>query len=607
MNYWRKTHPIWTMGDLPIHRYQSEHLNLPVGVELNPSVVQDLLRQTGLFEKISEILSPIRIKEESEILPAVKDIHFLILALTFPEPLKSALSEAWAHLAPALQGVHCVSEMADPEMRAHGYQNPEEKVSNQPEALFQAVIRGVMAFYHPQSVAYRFRNGLSHDAGQLTFRFHQFFPKHYPHGETYSAHPQTGYRNSIWTEVKGQTYEWSKEALRRNKSAVVDAHLSSLKGYILPHEDLNALAQMVMDIEQCHHQPFKISWRLTLDENKNQKLWLHNVEPFSPPEPPVYEALPDLPFVPLLSCSDPTRAHEIAHLPHQGIGLCRLEHIIKNQINFHPEALVAYPKVPIYLKKQIEAQTGDTFARPLDFYAHKLALAIARLAMAIYPRRMLVRFSDFKSSEYAQLQGGNLHEKTEANPMLGLRGVSRYLSNPFQASWFIECQTISHVRTAMGWDNVDVLVPFVRTIHEAELLLEALKTQNLERGKDGLRIFMMCEIPSNALLAEQFLNLFDGFSIGSGDMTQLTLGFDNETGDYPYSIGNEMDLACKVMYSLAIQAGKKLNKPVGICGQAPSTNLDFTRWLIGQGIDSIAFSPEALLEKIQELSATKLK
>ena len=236
------------------------------------------------------------------------------------------------------------------------------------------------------------------------------------------------------------------------------------------------------------------------------------------------------------------------------------------------------------------------YASPRDFYVDKIAEGVATLAAAMYPKKVIVRTSDFKSNEYANLIGGSLYEPHEENPMLGFRGAARYVSPEFKDCFAMECEALKRVRDDMGFTNVEIMIPFVRTLREAEAVVNLLRENGLERGKNGLRLIMMCELPTNAVLAEQFLQFFDGFSIGSNDMTQLTLGVDRDSGGPIASTFDERDPAVKVMLSLAINACRKLNKYVGICGQGPSDHPDLAKWLVEQGIETISLNPDTVIE-----------
>lgn len=306
------------------------------------------------------------------------------------------------------------------------------------------------------------------------------------------------------------------------------------------------------------------------------------------------EKMPEIPFKIMMNVANPDRAFQFCQLPNAGIGLARLEFIINTMIGIHPRALLEFADLPKDCKEQI----GDMVAaypNPVDFYVERLVEGIATLASSFYPRPVIVRLSDFKSNEYANLLGGELYEPHEENPMLGFRGASRYVSSEFKDCFALECRAIRKVRETMGFDNVQVMIPFIRTVKEAHGVIDVLKEQGLERGVNGLKIIMMCELPSNALLAEQFLPLFDGFSIGSNDMTQLTLGLDRDSGLVAESF-DERDDAVKMLLSRAIQVCKKAGKYVGICGQGPSDHPDLAHWLMEQGIDSVSLNPDTVIE-----------
>tara|TARA_R110002110_G_scaffold166602_1_gene367219 strand:- start:61 stop:2439 length:2379 start_codon:yes stop_codon:yes gene_type:complete len=306
------------------------------------------------------------------------------------------------------------------------------------------------------------------------------------------------------------------------------------------------------------------------------------------------DKMPSIPFKVMMNVANPERAFDFASLPHSGIGLARIEFIISQAIGVHPNACLDYDKLDVATQKLIdERAAGYPDAR--SFYVDKLAEGISTLAAAFAPEKVIVRFSDFKSNEYANLIGGSAYEPTEENPMLGFRGASRYIADNFKACFAMECEAIHKVRAKMGLSNVEVMIPFVRTLEEAQGVIKVLAENGLERGKDGLRIIMMCELPSNALLADQFLEYFDGFSIGSNDMTQLTLGLDRDSGLVAASF-DERNPAVKALLTMAIEACRRQNKYIGICGQGPSDHPDLALWLMEQGIDSVSLNPDTVLE-----------
>ncbi|MCH2158601.1 MAG: phosphoenolpyruvate synthase [Oleiphilaceae bacterium] len=306
------------------------------------------------------------------------------------------------------------------------------------------------------------------------------------------------------------------------------------------------------------------------------------------------ESMPDLPFKIMMNVGNPDRAFDFSALPNEGVGLARLEFIINRMIGVHPKALLNYDALPLEIQETVDKRIS-AYNSPVDFYVDKLVEGISSLAAAFYPKKVIVRLSDFKSNEYANLIGGNLYEPDEENPMLGFRGASRYISETFRDCFYLECQALKRVREEMGLDNVEVMVPFVRTVGEAKQVVELLESQGLKRGENGLRVIMMCELPANAILAEQFLEYFDGFSIGSNDLTQLTLGLDRDSGIIAH-LFDERNEAIKALLSNAIQACKKAGKYVGICGQGPSDHPDFARWLMNEGIDTVSLNPDSVLD-----------
>jgi pyruvate, water dikinase len=305
-------------------------------------------------------------------------------------------------------------------------------------------------------------------------------------------------------------------------------------------------------------------------------------------------AMPEIPVKIMMNVGNPDRAFAFAATPNAGIGLARLEFIINNMIGIHPKALLEFDQLPADLKAQIAPRVA-AYASPREFYIAKLAEGISTLAAAFAPNTVIVRMSDFKSNEYANLVGGTRYEPEEENPMIGFRGAGRYVAPNFKECFELECEALKRVRNDMGLTNVEIMIPFVRTLSQAEAVVHALAEQGLERGKNGLRLIMMCELPSNAVLAEEFLEYFDGFSIGSNDMTQLTLGLDRDSSLVAESF-DERDPAVKKMLSMAIAACRKQEKYVGICGQGPSDHKDFADWLLKQGITSISLNPDTVID-----------
>ncbi|MHB8425303.1 MAG: phosphoenolpyruvate synthase [Gammaproteobacteria bacterium] len=306
------------------------------------------------------------------------------------------------------------------------------------------------------------------------------------------------------------------------------------------------------------------------------------------------DSMPKAPLKIMMNVGNPERAFDFAGIPHKGVGLARLEFIITRMIGVHPKALLNFEQQPADIKQQIRKRIAG-YTDPVGFYVERLAEGIATIAAAFAPEPVIVRTSDFKSNEYANLIGGRQYEPHEENPMLGFRGASRYIDPSFRECFALECKALRKVREDMGLSNVQVMIPFVRTLDEAEKVTEILAANGLKRGERGLKLIMMCELPSNALLAEQFLEYFDGFSIGSNDMTQLTLGLDRDSGVIAHLFDERND-AVKAMLSMAIQACRKHNKYIGICGQGPSDHPDLARWLLHQGIESISLNPDTVVE-----------
>jgi pyruvate,water dikinase len=315
--------------------------------------------------------------------------------------------------------------------------------------------------------------------------------------------------------------------------------------------------------------------------------------------------MPEIKTKIMMNIGNPSMAFDFAQLPNAGVGLARLEFIINNVIGVHPKAILDYPHIDTELKKAVES-VARGHASPKSFFIDKVTEGVATIAAAFWPKPVIVRLSDFKSNEYRKLIGGSRYEPEEENPMLGFRGAVRYLSDDFQEAFAMECQALRYVRDEMGLINVQIMVPFVRTVGQAQRVVDLLAKHGLKRGENGLKLIMMCEVPSNALLADEFLSFFDGFSIGSNDLTQLTLGLDRDSG-MPLLAADfdERDPAVKLLLSKAIEACQKNNKYVGICGQGPSDHLDFALWLVEKGIESISLNPDSVIAIWNALAKNK--
>ena len=314
--------------------------------------------------------------------------------------------------------------------------------------------------------------------------------------------------------------------------------------------------------------------------------------------------MPDVPLKIMMNVGNPDRAFDFSSYPHHGIGLARLEFIINHMIGIHPRALLDYESMSEELQEKIRQKISG-YASPVDYYIDRLAEGVSTLAAAFSPEPVIVRLSDFKSNEYSNLMGGDLFEPHEENPMLGFRGASRYISDEFRDCFELECRALKKVRETMGFTNVKVMVPFVRTVNEAAEVIQLLEQNGLKRGENDLQIMMMCEIPSNALLAEEFLEYFDGFSIGSNDLTQLTLGLDRDSGLVADSF-DERNPAVKALLSMAIKTCNEKGKYIGICGQGPSDHPDLAEWLMEQGISSVSLNPDTVIETWFQLAGQKV-
>jgi pyruvate,water dikinase len=313
--------------------------------------------------------------------------------------------------------------------------------------------------------------------------------------------------------------------------------------------------------------------------------------------------LPSIPVKIMMNVGNPQLAFDFQSIPNNGVGLARLEFIINNNIGVHPKAILEYPNIDADLKKAVES-VARGHASPKAFYVDKLAEGIATIAAAFWPKPVIVRLSDFKSNEYKKLIGGSRYEPDEENPMLGFRGAARYLAPDFAESFEMECLAMKRVRDDMGLTNVEIMVPFVRTLGQAEKVVNLLGKNGLKRGENGLRLIMMCEVPSNAILAEQFLEFFDGFSIGSNDLTQLTLGLDRDSGMELLAVDfDERDPAVRALLTRAISACRAQGKYIGICGQGPSDHPDFAEWLMKEGIGSISLNPDSVIDTWQKLAS----
>ncbi|MCE1170585.1 MAG: phosphoenolpyruvate synthase [Azovibrio sp.] len=314
-------------------------------------------------------------------------------------------------------------------------------------------------------------------------------------------------------------------------------------------------------------------------------------------------AMPDIPVKVMMNVGNPELAFEFAQLPNAGVGLARVEFVINNVIGIHPKAILDLERLPASKREEIQRRARG-YASPVEFFVEKLAEGVATIAAAFYPKPVIVRLSDFKSNEYRKLLGGELYEPEEENPMLGFRGASRYIAQSFRDCFEMECRAMKKVREEMGLTNVWLMVPFVRTLDEGRGVVELLAEHGLKQGENDLKLIMMCEIPSNALLADEFLDIFDGFSIGSNDLTQLTLGLDRDSG-LVANLFDERDPAVKKLLAMAIATANKKGKYVGICGQGPSDHADLAEWLMDQGIQSMSLNPDTVVDTWQRLASHK--
>jgi pyruvate,water dikinase len=310
--------------------------------------------------------------------------------------------------------------------------------------------------------------------------------------------------------------------------------------------------------------------------------------------------LPQIPVKIMMNVGNPELAFDFAQLPNEGVGLARVEFIINNIIGIHPKAILEIDRLPASKREEIERRARG-YADPVSFFTDKLVEGVATIAAAFWPKPVIVRLSDFKSNEYRKLLGGDLYEPEEENPMLGFRGASRYIAQSFQDCFAMECKAMRTVREVLGYTNVQLMVPFVRTLGEAAEVEKLLAGHGLRRGEHDLKLIMMCEIPSNALLADQFLEYFDGMSIGSNDLTQLTLGLDRDSG-LVASLFDERDPAVKILLERAIESCNKAGKYIGICGQGPSDHPDLAEWLTDKGITSLSLNPDTVVETWQQIA-----
>ncbi|MDG2253205.1 MAG: phosphoenolpyruvate synthase, partial [Methylophilaceae bacterium] len=310
--------------------------------------------------------------------------------------------------------------------------------------------------------------------------------------------------------------------------------------------------------------------------------------------------LPSPPVKLMMNVGSPDMAFTFAQIPNNGVGLARLEFVINNMIGIHPKAIINYKAMPSEIQKVIDYRSRG-YSSPKDFYINKICEGVATIASAFHPNPVIVRTSDFKSNEYKKLVAGDIYEPDEENPMIGFRGAARYISNEFKDCFALECEAMLKVRNEMGLTNVELMIPFVRTLDEAKLVISIMAENGLKRGENGLRLIMMCEVPSNAILAEEFLNYFDGFSIGSNDLTQLTLGMDRDSGILADGF-DERNPAVTKMIEMAINGAVKSNKYIGICGQGPSDHPDFADWLVKKKISSLSLNPDTVISTWKQLT-----
>ena len=611
----------------------------PPGTPKNPGnastadAFREFLARDGLAECIRRRLAALDVSDVRALAAAGAEIREWMAAAPLPEELERELRVRYARMtADDRDGAVAVRSSATaedlPEASFAGQQETLLNVRGE-DALVNAVREVFASLFNDRAIAYRAHQGFAHEDVALSAGVQRMVRSDLgASGVAFTIDTESGFEDVVFITsawglgemvVQGQVNPdefyvhkptlaaGRPPILRRERGskaskmvysddpvervAIVDVPAGDRRRFSLDDREVVELARHAVAVERHYGRPMDIEWAR---DGVDGRLWILQARPETVQSRLDVQTMPALAFKIAMNVGNPDRAFAFRALPNAGVGLARLEFIVSNSIGVHPRALLDFERLPEALRERVSERIAG-YESPESFFVEKLVEGVATIAAAFRPKPVIVRLSDFKSDEYANLVGGELYEPGEANPMLGFRGAARYLSDEFRPSFELECRAMRRVRDEMGFTNVELMVPFVRTLDEAREVVELLARNGLERGRNGLRIVMMCEVPSNAILAEEFLEHFDGFSIGSNDLTQMTLGLDRNS-ELVASRFDERDPAVKALLHRAIAACRKHGKYVGICGQGPSDHPDLARWLMEQGIDSVSLNPDTVVE-----------
>src|SRR5438309_918676 len=628
-------------------------IRVPGGFATTAQAFREFLSANGLEARIEQRLHSLAPKDVIALAACGAEIRSWILKAPFPANVEREIKSYYQYLEQITSGEVSFAVRSS----ATAEDLPEASFAGQQETflnirgidnILEAIRRVYASLYNERAISYRTHHGFDHRSVALSaavqqrvrsdlgasgvmftldtesgFRDVVFITAAYGLGELIvqgAVNPDEFYvhkpmleqgrpaivRRALGSKLEKMLFAGSAEAGRSTR--VVEVGPEERARFSLTDPEVLELARYALAIERHYGRPMDIEWA---KDGADGKLYVLQARPETVKSRKrdtgrVFEGL--LPFevssrergeMPriavkiAMNVGNPDLAFEFAQLPNAGVGLARLEFIINNEIGVHPRACLEYADLPAALKKKLDEKCRG-YADPRSFFREKMVEGVATIAAAFWPKPVIVRLSDFKSNEYKKLLGGERYEPDEENPMLGFRGASRYVAPSFRECFELECAALKKVRDELGLTNVELMVPFVRTLGEAKQVMDLLEKNGLKRGTNGLRVVMMCELPSNALLAEEFLELFDGFSIGSNDLTQLTLGLDRDSGLVAESF-DERDAAVKAMLAMAIRACRKHGKYVGICGQGPSDHPDLARWLMEQGIESLSLNPDTVV------------
>src|SRR5438445_346205 len=620
-------------------------IRVPGGFATTAQAFREFLSANGLDARIEQRLHSLAPKDVTALAACGAEIRSWILKAPFPPDVEREIKSYYQDLEKIASGEGSFAVRSS----ATAEDLPEASFAGQQETflnirgvdnILEAIRRVYASLYNERAISYRTHHGFDHRGVALSaavqqmvrsdlgasgvmftldtesgFRDVVFITAAYGLGEMIvqgAVNPDEFYvhkpmleqgrpaivRRALGSKLEKMLFAGSAEAGRSTR--VVEVGPEERARFSLADPEVLELARYALAIERHYGRPMDIEWAKDGADGDTGRVF-EGLLPFEVSSRERGE-MPRIAVKIAMNVGNPELAFEFAQVPNAGVGLARLEFIINNEIGVHPRACLEYADLPAALKKKLDEKCRG-YADPRSFFREKMVEGVATIAAAFWPKPVIVRLSDFKSNEYKKLLGGERYEPDEENPMLGFRGASRYVAPSFRECFELECAALKKVRDELGFTNVELMVPFVRTLSEAKQVIDLLETNGLRRGTNGLRVVMMCELPSNAILAEELLELFDGFSIGSNDLTQLTLGLDRDSGLVAGSF-DERDAAVKAMLAMAIRACRKHGKYVGICGQGPSDHPDLARWLMEQGIDSLSLNPDTVVSTWLSLAET---